>query len=127
MTVCNRCGKENQDHYKFCLGCGAELTVPKPGGGDMGMMKTMMADPGQAPNAGAPLHGPSAAMPQPPAMGRQTGGMGGPGPGMPGMPPAGPLGGPAMPPFVLMLSVNVTLSVTFAEGLFDDTVIVVFD
>ena len=33
MTVCNRCGKENQDHYKFCLGCGAELTAaPKPGG-----------------------------------------------------------------------------------------------
>jgi pSer/pThr/pTyr-binding forkhead associated (FHA) protein len=25
MTVCNRCGKENQDHYKFCLGCGSEL------------------------------------------------------------------------------------------------------
>jgi pSer/pThr/pTyr-binding forkhead associated (FHA) protein len=22
---CPRCGKENQDHYKFCLGCGAEL------------------------------------------------------------------------------------------------------
>mgnify|MGYP000287652537 CR=1 FL=1 len=42
MTVCNRCGKENQDHYKFCLGCGAELTAaPKPGG-DMAMMKTMM-------------------------------------------------------------------------------------
>jgi pSer/pThr/pTyr-binding forkhead associated (FHA) protein len=103
MTVCNRCGKENQDHYKFCLGCGAELTAaPKP---DMGMMKTMMADPGQAPNAGAPLRGPSAAMPQPvaPPMGRQTGMPGMPG-GMPpagpmGMPPAGPLGGPgpAMP------------------------------
>jgi pSer/pThr/pTyr-binding forkhead associated (FHA) protein len=33
MTVCNRCGKENQDHYKFCLGCGAELprdAAPKP-------------------------------------------------------------------------------------------------
>jgi hypothetical protein len=45
MTVCNRCGKENQDHYKFCLGCGAELTAaPKPGG-DVAMMKTMMADP----------------------------------------------------------------------------------
>ena len=54
MTVCNRCGKENQDHYKFCLGCGAELTAaPKPGGGDMGMMKTMMADPGQAPDSPA--------------------------------------------------------------------------
>lgn len=118
MTVCNRCGKENQDHYKFCLGCGAELTAAKPGGSDMGMMKTMMADPGQSPvAAGAPLRGPSAAMPQPmpPGMGRQTGGMGGgmpgpgmgpgpmgpgpmgPGPGMGGMPPAGPLGGPAMP------------------------------
>jgi hypothetical protein len=99
MTVCNRCGKENQDHYKFCLGCGAELTAaPKPGG-DMGMMKTMMADPNASPLAAAPL-----------------GGMGGPGPlrgpasstappaprgssaGMPGMPPSGPLGGPAMPP-----------------------------
>ncbi len=25
MIVCPRCAKENQDHYKFCLGCGAEL------------------------------------------------------------------------------------------------------
>lgn len=25
MIVCARCSKENQDHYKFCLGCGAEL------------------------------------------------------------------------------------------------------
>ena len=79
MTVCNRCGKENQDHYKFCLGCGAELTAaPKPGG-DMAMMKTMMADSGSSPVGGAPLggmggsplgpagamRGPSAAVPQP--------------------------------------------------------------
>ena len=57
MTVCNRCGKENQDHYKFCLGCGAELTAaPKPGG-DMAMMKTMMADAGSSPAGGAPLSG----------------------------------------------------------------------
>ncbi|MCK5799766.1 MAG: FHA domain-containing protein [Deltaproteobacteria bacterium] len=31
MIICPQCGKENQDHYKFCLGCGAELqedTVP---------------------------------------------------------------------------------------------------
>lgn len=116
MTVCNRCGKENQDHYKFCLGCGAELTAPKPGG-DMGMMKTMMAEPGQSPLGpgssplGAPLgggpgtgplggisRGPSAGMPQqsPPGMGR-------PSTGMPGMPPSGPLGagpapGPMAPP-----------------------------
>src|SRR5665647_3914819 len=93
MTVCNRCGKENQDHYKFCLGCGAELTAaPKPGG-DVAMMKTMMQDPSQpGPLVGAPLRGPNAALPQPAAAptNRSTGG------GMPGMPPPGPLGGPAM-------------------------------
>src|SRR3569623_265369 len=102
MTVCNRCGKEIPDHYKFCLGCGAERTGPKPGGGDMGMMKTMMADPGQAPvGPGAPLRGPSAAMPQPvpPGMGRQTGGMGGgmPGPGMGGGMPGPGMGAPMGP------------------------------
>lgn len=26
MITCQKCGKENQDHYKFCLGCGAELS-----------------------------------------------------------------------------------------------------
>jgi len=25
VITCLKCGKENQDHYKFCLGCGAEL------------------------------------------------------------------------------------------------------
>lgn len=30
MITCNRCGKENQDHYKFCLGCGNELAKPAP-------------------------------------------------------------------------------------------------
>ncbi|MDB4994222.1 MAG: domain containing protein [Myxococcaceae bacterium] len=32
MIGCPKCSKENQDHYKFCLGCGAELprdTAPK--------------------------------------------------------------------------------------------------
>lgn len=29
MIICQKCAKENQDHYKFCLGCGAEL--PKEG------------------------------------------------------------------------------------------------
>src|SRR5258705_13669901 len=87
MTVCNRCGKENQDHYKFCLGCGAELTAaPKPGG-DMAMMKTMMADAGAGP--GAPLGGPGGA-----GMGPGMAGPGGLGnPGGPGM-----LRGPAPVP-----------------------------
>src|SRR3954470_13531324 len=25
VITCPKCTKENQDHYKFCLGCGAEL------------------------------------------------------------------------------------------------------
>lgn len=25
MITCSKCSKDNQDHYKFCLGCGAEL------------------------------------------------------------------------------------------------------
>jgi pSer/pThr/pTyr-binding forkhead associated (FHA) protein len=25
VTICSACGKQNQDHYRFCLGCGAEL------------------------------------------------------------------------------------------------------
>jgi pSer/pThr/pTyr-binding forkhead associated (FHA) protein len=32
VHVCSRCGKENQDHYKFCLGCGGEIgdSPPRP-------------------------------------------------------------------------------------------------
>lgn len=29
MIVCPNCGRENEDHYKFCLGCGTELSKPK--------------------------------------------------------------------------------------------------
>ncbi|MFH0900872.1 MAG: zinc-ribbon domain-containing protein, partial [Pseudomonadota bacterium] len=41
MNTCKRCGKDNQDHYKFCLGCGGEL-VSAPAGA---MAKTVLADP----------------------------------------------------------------------------------
>ena len=93
MTVCNRCGKENQDHYKFCLGCGAELTAAAPKqGGDMAMMKTMMADPSQAQAPGSPVAARQAAMPNAAPPGARTGA------GMPGMPPPGPLGAPMQPP-----------------------------
>jgi hypothetical protein len=30
VIICSRCGKENQKHYKFCLGCGAKLEQPAP-------------------------------------------------------------------------------------------------
>lgn len=31
MITCSRCNKDNQDHYKFCLGCGAKLEVAPAG------------------------------------------------------------------------------------------------
>jgi pSer/pThr/pTyr-binding forkhead associated (FHA) protein len=88
MIVCNRCGKENQDHYKFCLGCGAELTPDE--NGSVGTMKTMMAESGarQAPTPpGGVPHG-----------GRGLPGVGAPPGPMPmGNPGSGPhLGGPPM-------------------------------
>jgi pSer/pThr/pTyr-binding forkhead associated (FHA) protein len=46
VITCQKCGKENQDHYKFCLGCGAELTrdlAPKAGG--RGPLATIDATP----------------------------------------------------------------------------------
>jgi pSer/pThr/pTyr-binding forkhead associated (FHA) protein len=98
MTVCNRCGKENQDHYKFCLGCGAELTgAPKPGG-DMAMMKTMMADPGPGGPIG-PGSGPIGGGPMgggPMGGGPMGGGPMGGGPGGPMS--GGPMGGGPMGP-----------------------------
>ncbi len=86
MIVCHRCGKENQDHYKFCLGCGAELSgTPKAGGGEVGMMKTMMADVGGSPTppGGAPSQHPGQ-YGDPMASGRV--------PGAPMAPPPGPPG-----------------------------------
>ncbi len=38
MIVCPTCSKENQDHYKFCLGCGSDL--PRPGGDDKPLATT---------------------------------------------------------------------------------------
>jgi pSer/pThr/pTyr-binding forkhead associated (FHA) protein len=46
VIVCPKCGKENQDHYKFCLGCGSEL--PK----DAAMAPRTFAAP--TPSAGVP-------------------------------------------------------------------------
>ncbi len=54
MIICQRCGKENQDVYKFCLGCGAELHKDAPPQ-NVAMMKTMMADSGS--DASSPSHG----------------------------------------------------------------------
>jgi pSer/pThr/pTyr-binding forkhead associated (FHA) protein len=76
MITCPKCSKENQDHYKFCLGCGSEL--PKDGGGAKPFNPT--------PPAGVPAVGGA----------RPAGGAPAPGPfGSPAAAPPGPFGGPA--------------------------------
>ena len=109
MIVCNRCGKENQDHYKFCLGCGAELASgPAGDDGNVGTMKTMMADSGpqrtsptppggvphtRLPGVGAPPSGPL------PGMSPMGGGMPSRAPSSPfGNPGSGGIRAPAGPP-----------------------------
>jgi pSer/pThr/pTyr-binding forkhead associated (FHA) protein len=57
VIVCSRCSKENQDHYKFCLGCGAEL--PRQSGGPRSLSapnspeRTTDAPPARAVGSGA--------------------------------------------------------------------------
>ncbi|MCA9700516.1 MAG: zinc ribbon domain-containing protein, partial [Myxococcales bacterium] len=94
MIVCPNCGKENQDHYKFCLGCGAKLPAP-------GQAAPPPAPPQAVPPPQVP---PQAAVPpsygQPP---RPPAGppMGGPPPGYPPAPPpayAPPQAPPLAPP-----------------------------
>jgi pSer/pThr/pTyr-binding forkhead associated (FHA) protein len=113
VIVCPRCSKENQDHYKFCLGCGAELprdaahapksfTAPTPPAGrapapmaapPMPAMPPMAAPPmpsfGGAPAMPSPAPGPAMAAPPMPSFG---------GPPMASPAPAPSFGGaPAMP------------------------------
>ena len=68
MTVCSRCGKENQDHYKFCLGCGSDLTAqqarpsaaaaPEPSAPhDNGQPPAYLQPPTQPVNPPAPAYG----------------------------------------------------------------------
>lgn len=64
MITCPKCSKDNQDHYKFCLGCGAELprdAAPKP----FTPKTPPHGIPAARPAAGAPP--PAAAVPAPAA------------------------------------------------------------
>ncbi len=70
VIVCPLCNKENQDHYKFCLGCGSELprdaaqqpkrfTAPTPPSG----MPAVEAPEAHAPTAAPPASAAPAAAP----------------------------------------------------------------
>jgi hypothetical protein len=61
LITCNRCGKENQDHYKFCLGCGNELAKPAP-------------IPGPAPHVGEAIETARTVLPPAPLGGHSMGG-----------------------------------------------------
>ena len=74
MITCPKCGKENQDHYKFCLGCGAEL----PRGGAAKPFSSNTPPHGvaaqQAPRAsGAPAQARSPSQPAPAAAPKPAG------------------------------------------------------
>lgn len=72
MITCPKCSKDNQDHYKFCLGCGAELprdASPKPFTPDAGSSAKVAAvsAPASAPAAPpAPAPAPASATAAPP-------------------------------------------------------------
>jgi len=67
VNICKRCGKENQEHYKFCLGCGGELTSSAAPPASSGAQKTMMANVGGLGPLGGPPPGVGAATaPTPP-------------------------------------------------------------
>jgi pSer/pThr/pTyr-binding forkhead associated (FHA) protein len=69
VITCPKCSKENQDHYKFCLGCGAELprdAAPKafsPQTPPHGMRAAQQV--GVAVAQAAPVAAPPAAVPRP--------------------------------------------------------------
>ncbi|MFO0649623.1 MAG: FHA domain-containing protein [Polyangiales bacterium] len=62
MIICPKCGKENQDHYKFCLGCGNEL--PRESG-PKGPMRPTPAAVNPGARAGGPFPAPVAGPPTP--------------------------------------------------------------
>src|SRR5690606_206662 len=82
VIVCPNCGKENQDHYKFCLGCGAKL--PAPG-------QAPAPAPPSPPSVPPPMVAPPAPQVPPPA------GFGAPPPAPYPQPPQGVYGQPPIP------------------------------
>jgi pSer/pThr/pTyr-binding forkhead associated (FHA) protein len=66
VITCPKCSKDNQDHYKFCLGCGAELprdAAPKPFAPQTPPQGVRAVQPaaGRPPTAPAPVAMPAAA------------------------------------------------------------------
>ncbi|HSU39853.1 MAG TPA: zinc-ribbon domain-containing protein, partial [Polyangiaceae bacterium] len=95
MITCPKCGKENQDHYKFCLGCGAEL----PRGGAAAKPFTSNTPPHGIPAAQArpvAASAPEVGAPPPPAAPAQAA----PRPATPGTPSGAPPAAAAAPNMV---------------------------
>ncbi|MCS6797815.1 MAG: FHA domain-containing protein [Myxococcota bacterium] len=105
MIICPRCNRENQDHYKFCLGCGAELprdTAHAPKNFRPPTPPSGFARAG-SPAAGASPVAPTAVAPASPAAVPSFGGapvVGGPAPAPAPSTPAAPRGSPRAVPAV---------------------------
>jgi pSer/pThr/pTyr-binding forkhead associated (FHA) protein len=66
VITCPKCSKDNQDHYKFCLGCGAELprdVAPKPFAPQTPPQGMKAAQAAVAPPPAAPQAAPPAPVP----------------------------------------------------------------
>lgn len=91
MINCAKCGKENQDHYKFCLGCGAELAksaAPKPFNPDTPPHGQPAVRPSAAPRSASPAAASPAASPAGASLGGSSARVAQPAP-IPTDPPAG--------------------------------------
>lgn len=53
MVICKRCNKENQDHYKFCLGCGEDLSRSRAAASSPGAVAASAVAAATGPTGGA--------------------------------------------------------------------------
>jgi len=102
VISCPKCGKENQDHYKFCLGCGNEL--PRDAGAARPFHPTppagvpAAAPPGPAVSAGSAFGAGPAVPPRPAGAAPQAHAAPAASPFAPQPAPPRPEPGPAQPP-----------------------------
>lgn len=80
VITCSRCGKENQDHYKFCLGCGNEIkAASKPAAREPAPLETArtILPPEAKPSPPAALGNEPTPLPtlSPPTPGKSKGGI----------------------------------------------------
>lgn len=77
MIICPNCGRENADHYKFCLGCGTEIAGGAPSGGPKPVAGAGVSKLGRPAGGRLKLKSPLFAKERPAGLGGGLGGLGG--------------------------------------------------